>query len=119
MRVLLLGPPGAGKGTRARLLQDALGVPQIATGDMLREAQLVPEDVVIGLLEERLGVADCATGFIHDGFPRTVPPARALQQLLVGRGSGLEFYRAAGLLRPVAGTGSRDDVFERIRASPA
>lgn len=137
MRVLLLGPLGAGKGTQARLLQDALGVPQIATGDMLREAQhtgsplgqvarrsmeagqLVPDDVVIGLLEERLGVADCATGFILDGFPRTVPPARALQQLLVGRGSGLEFYRTAGLLRPVAGTGGRDDVFERIRASPA
>jgi adenylate kinase len=213
VRVLLLGPPGAGKGTQARLLQDALGVPQISTGDMLREAQhngsalgqsarrymeagqLVPDEVVIGLVAERLGGADCASGFILDGFPRTVPQARALGELLDGRGNGLDavvtvdvpeselirrlsgrlvcrdcgamfhrelnppavadrcdrcggglyqreddhpdriavrlalharemapleqFYRQAGLLRPVAGTGTRDDVFGRIRASLA
>jgi adenylate kinase len=195
------------------LLRDALGVPQISTGDMLREAQhngselgqaarrymeageLVPDDVVIGLVAERLGGADCATGFILDGFPRTVTQARALDELLERQGAGLdavvavdvpegelirrlsgrlvcracaamfhrdlnppavpghcdrcggtlyqreddrpdriavrlalhaeemepleEFYRSAGLLRPVAGTGGRDDVFGRIRASLA
>jgi adenylate kinase len=209
----MLGPPGAGKGTQARLLQEALGVPQISTGDMLREAQhngsalgsearrymeagqLVPDDVVIGLVQERLGAADCARGFVLDGFPRTVSQAQALQRLLESLGPTLDavvavevpqdelirrlsgrvvcrrcasmfhtdlnppavpgrcdrcggelyqreddqpdriavrlelherqvapveaFYRAAGLLRPVTGTGARDDVFGRIKASLA
>jgi adenylate kinase len=213
VRVVMLGPPGAGKGTQARLLQEALGVPQISTGDMLREAQhngsalgsearwymeagqLVPDDVVIGLVQERLGAADCARGFVLDGFPRTVSQAQALQRLLESLGPTLDavvavevpqdelirrlsgrvvcrrcasmfhtdlnppavpgrcdrcggelyqreddqpdriavrlelherqvapveaFYRAAGLLRPVTGTGARDDVFGRIKASLA
>ena len=211
MRVVMLGPPGAGKGTQARLLQEAMGIPQISTGDMLRAAQhngsslgaaaraimeagqLVPDEVVIGLVEERLSAPDCARGFILDGFPRTVPQARELDRLLAGRNSGLDavvavevpqdelirrlsgrlicrscgamyhtatnppqhaarcdrcggelyqreddlpdriavrlalhareiapvekFYRACGLLRPVQGTGTQDDVFGRIRAS--
>jgi adenylate kinase len=209
----MLGPPGAGKGTQARLLQDALGVPQVSTGDMLREAQhngselgqaarrymdagqLVPDEVVIGLVEQRLAAKDCARGFILDGFPRTVLQAQTLRGLLEGQGPGLDaviavevseeelirrlsgrlvcrscgamfhrelnppavagrcdrcggelyqrdddqlesvavrlalyaremapleaFYREAGLLRPVAGTGTRDEVFGRIRASLA
>src|SRR5262245_14371767 len=100
----MLGAPGAGKGTQARLLQDALGVPQISTGDMLREAQhngsalgrkargymqageLVPDDVVIGLVEERIGSPACADGFILDGFPRTASQAQALAALLAARG---------------------------------
>ena len=108
MRVVMLGPPGAGKGTQARLLQEAVGVPQISTGDMLRAAQhngsslgaaarrymdagqLVPDEVVIGLVEQRLQAADCTRGFILDGFPRTVPQARELECLLSKRGSGLD-----------------------------
>jgi adenylate kinase len=195
------------------LLQDALGVPQISTGDMLREAQhngsalgrearrymeagrLVPDAVVIGLVEERLHASDCAKGFVLDGFPRTVSQAQALDRLLGKLGPGLdavvavevpedelirrlsgrlvcrtcaamfhselnppatpgrcdkdggelyqrdddhpdqiafrlalharevapveEYYRSAGLLREVAGTGVRDEVFGRIKASLA
>src|SRR5262249_45571361 len=104
----MLGPPGAGKGTQARLLQEVMGIPQISTGDMLRSAQhngsslgaaargymeagqLVPDDVVIGLVEQRLGAADCARGFVLDGFPRTVAQARELERLLAMRGSGLD-----------------------------
>lgn len=207
----MLGPPGAGKGTQARMLEEVLGIPQISTGDMLREAQhsgtplgeaarrymeagqLVPDDVVIGLVAERLTAPDCGRGFILDGFPRTVAQAKALQRLLEAHGSGLnavvavqmphdelvlrlsgrlvcracgsmfhaelnppaqegrcdrcggdlyqrdddrpdrisvrltlherqaapveDFYRDAGLLREVAGTGTRADVFGRITAS--
>lgn len=107
-RLLLLGPPGAGKGTQARRLVDALGVPQISTGDMLREAvasgspvgreakafmdsgRLVPDEVVIGVTEQRLRQADAASGFILDGFPRTAQQARALDALLVKLGVKLE-----------------------------
>ncbi len=100
MNIILLGPPGAGKGTQAQRLLDYLKVPQISTGDMLREAkaagtqlgleakgymekgELVPDEVVIGLVEERLGADDCSTGYMLDGFPRTVPQADALESLL-------------------------------------
>jgi len=99
-RVVFLGPPGAGKGTQARELAGDWGVPQIATGDMLREAvaagrplgreakrymdqgALVPDDVIVGLIRERLSQADAARGFILDGFPRTIPQAEALDRLL-------------------------------------
>lgn len=98
-RLLLLGAPGAGKGTQAKRLVAQLGVPQISTGDMLREARaagtalgkkaaeymdagkLVPDDVVIGLVEERLKRPDCVRGFIFDGFPRTRAQAEALDEL--------------------------------------
>jgi adenylate kinase len=107
-RLLLLGPPGAGKGTQARLLVEALGVPQISTGDMLRQAvasgspvgrqakehmdagRLVPDEVVIGVTEQRLRQPDAANGFILDGFPRTVGQARALDALLAKLGVKLE-----------------------------
>jgi adenylate kinase len=94
--MMLLGAPGAGKGTQAQQLSGEIGIPQISTGDMLRSAvadqtpmglkakrfmdlgQLVPDEVVIGIVEERLTSADCAKGYILDGFPRTVPQAEAL-----------------------------------------
>lgn len=108
MRVAFLGPPGAGKGTQARELAREWGVPQIATGDMLREAvaagtslgreakrymdqgALVPDDVVVGAMKERLAQPDAARGFILDGFPRTIGQAEALTQMLKESGQELE-----------------------------
>ena len=99
MRLLLVGPPASGKGTQAKVLVEKLGVPQISTGDMLRAARaagtalgleaasfmsagkLVPDEVVIGLVHERLELPDAQKGFILDGFPRTVPQADALERL--------------------------------------
>lgn len=102
MRLVLVGPPGAGKGTQAQVLCKKLGIPQISTGDMLRAAKaagklpaalvekmtsggLVPDEVVIGLIEERTKDADAAKGFLLDGFPRTVPQAQALDAMLARR----------------------------------
>jgi adenylate kinase len=100
--LILLGPPGVGKGTQAKLLIEKYAIPQISTGDILRAAVkeqtpmgikakafmdaggLVPDEVVIGIVEERLAKADCAKGFVLDGFPRTVPQADALSQVLAG-----------------------------------
>ena len=108
MRLVLLGPPGAGKGTQAARLVERHGVQQLSTGDILRAAvaaktpiglkakeimdagALVPDAVVIGLIDERLDSPDCAKGFILDGFPRTVAQAEALQQLLDRRGLSLD-----------------------------
>jgi adenylate kinase len=107
-RLLLLGPPGAGKGTQAQLLVERLGVPLVGTGDMLRAAvaagsevgrkakgymdagQLVPDAVVIGVAEERLGRPDAKKGFILDGFPRTAGQAEALDRMLPKLGCELE-----------------------------
>ncbi len=108
LRVIFLGPPGAGKGTQARTLAAEWGVPQIATGDMLREAVanktplgleakrymdsggLVPDQVVIGLVGERLHRPDAKDGCVLDGFPRTVAQAEALDALLQRRGEALQ-----------------------------
>jgi len=207
VRLVIMGTPGAGKGTQAERLASRLGGCHISTGDMLRDAsrrgsrlgrearrymeqgRLVPDDVVIGIVAERLGNADCARGFVLDGFPRTVAQARALDAKLAERsepldavllvtvprdevvrrlagrrvcegcgamfdaGGGadkcsrcggvlaqrdddreetirhrlevyeretapvLEHYRAAGLLREVEGSGTRDDVAQRIQAA--
>jgi adenylate kinase len=114
-RLLLLGPPGAGKGTQAQRLVEKLGIPQISTGDMLRSAvasgsdigrqaqgfmdrgELVPDSVVIGVAEVRLKQADAASGFILDGFPRTGPQAEALDGLLDRLGTRLERCIALGV----------------------
>ncbi len=98
MRLILLGGPGAGKGTQANFIKEKLGITQISTGDMLRQAvkegtelgkeakkymdagQLVPDDVIIGLVKERIKEPDCEKGFLFDGFPRTIPQAEALKE---------------------------------------
>lgn len=108
MRIVLMGPPASGKGTQAKFLVERYGVPQISTGDMLRAAlaagtslgqeaqkfmsagKLVPDSVVIGLVEERLQLEDAKNGFILDGFPRTVPQADALDAVLAGMNTPLE-----------------------------
>jgi adenylate kinase len=100
MRLILLGPPGAGKGTQAKMLKEKFSIPQISTGDILRHAvkdnnqlgieagsymeagQLVPDDVVIGLIKERIKQDDCQAGFILDGFPRTIVQAEKLSETL-------------------------------------
>jgi adenylate kinase len=97
MRLILLGPPGAGKGTQAKHLSEHFGIPQISTGDMLRAAvqadaplgraarrvmdagQLVSDEVIVGLVRDRLRAPDCAAGYLFDGFPRTIPQAEALE----------------------------------------
>src|SRR5260221_805930 len=97
MRLILLGPPGAGKGTQANFIRERFRIPQISTGDMLRAAvkagtpvglaakkvkemgQLVSDDMIIGLVKERLKHLDCRNGFLFDGFPRTIPQAEAMR----------------------------------------
>lgn len=107
MRAILLGPPGAGKGTQAKMLTERYGVPQVSTGDILRasvaagtplgkEAKtymdrgaLVPDEVVIGIVRDRLGEPDCRKGYLLDGFPRTVAQAEALTRMLKKLGAPL------------------------------
>jgi adenylate kinase len=126
MRVVFLGPPGAGKGTQARELAREWAVPQVATGDILREAvaaatplgreaarimatgALVPDDVIMGLIDARLRQADAAGGSIFDGFPRTIGQAEALDRLLKDRGEAVDvvlFFAVpeAELLRRLTG----------------
>ena len=104
MRLILLGPPGVGKGTQAKILVEKLGIPQLSTGDILRQAiaqktamglaakevmdrgDLVSDEIVVGIVSERLDAADCKPGFILDGFPRTVPQADALGTMLQHKG---------------------------------
>ena len=108
MRMILMGPPGAGKGTQAKVLAQRFGIPHISSGDLLRDAarrrtpmgvqakrymdrgELVPDNILLGAIEERLHEPDCATGFILDGFPRTLAQAEALDKMLAGMGAKLE-----------------------------
>ncbi|MBW6502680.1 adenylate kinase [bacterium] len=109
MGIILLGPPGAGKGTQAKKLTQEFAIPQISTGDMLRAAVkggtplgnqakafmdaggLVPDEVVIGIVKERLAEPDCGKGFILDGFPRTIPQAEALDRVAKELGKEIRF----------------------------
>ena len=142
MRIVLLGPPGAGKGTQAARVACRFGTPHIATGDIFRanvaegtelgraaqeymdRGDLVPDDVVIAMVMERLAESDCAAGFVLDGFPRTVNQAEALDRQLVDLGSPLHAvlcFEAAEeeLLRRLAGRAAAqhraDDAEQTIR----
>ena len=108
MNLILFGPPGAGKGTQAKILQQELGLPQLSTGDMLRSAvaagtglgkkcksvmdrgDLVPDDIVVAIIGERLDEPDCSKGAVFDGFPRTIGQAEALDRMLKGRDSQID-----------------------------
>ncbi len=131
INLIFVGPPGAGKGTQAKILSEYLSIPQISTGDILRAAvrdrtpmgmraksymdsgALVPDDVVVGIAEERLMASDCERGFILDGFPRTVAQAEALAKLLKKMGRQIR--------KVISITVEEDDLIERIggrRACP-
>ncbi len=108
MNLMLLGAPGAGKGTQAKFLIEKFGIPQISTGDILRAAvkegtpmgvkakecmesgALVSDDIIVGIIEDRLAKEDCQKGFILDGFPRTIPQAESLEVVLAKMGKKLE-----------------------------
>lgn len=153
MRVILLGPPGAGKGTQAKFISEKYGIPQISTGDMLRAAvkaqtemglkvkavmdsgALVSDEIIIGLVKERIAEKDCANGFLFDGFPRTIPQAEALREAgvpidvvleiavddeeIVTRMSGRRVHESSGrvyhvVFNPPAKEGLDDDTGEPL-----
>src|SRR2546428_6602023 len=126
MNLIFLGPPGAGKGTQAQLLQQREGIPQVSTGDILRAAmaaktplgqeaalyvdrgELVPDDVMIGIINDRLNQHDAQRGFVLDGFPRTLGQARALERGLGATGRRIDlvlYFDVAGdvIIRPLTG----------------
>lgn len=153
MRIILLGPPGAGKGTQAAYIRERYGIPQISTGDMLRAAvsagtelgqqakavmdrgDLVSDDLIIGLVQERITASDCANGFLFDGFPRTIAQADALREAgvaieavveveiddehIIRRMSGRRVHPASGRVyhlefNPPAAAGADDETGEPL-----
>jgi adenylate kinase len=134
MRLILLGPPGAGKGTQATYIREKFGIPQISTGDMLRAAvkagtplglaakkvmdagQLVSDDIIIGLVRERLKERDCANGYLFDGFPRTIPQAEAMKSAKVGLDYVLEIdVPDEEIVQRLSSRGRDDDKEDTVR----
>jgi len=134
MNLILLGPPGAGKGTQAAFIKDHFGIPQISTGDMLRAAvkagtplglaakkvmdagQLVSDDIIIGLVKERLKQPDCGRGYLFDGFPRTIPQAEAMKAAGVALDFVLEIdVPDEEIIARLASRGRDDDKEETVR----
>ena len=140
--IILVGPPGAGKGTQAKLLQEALALPQVSTGDLFRfnlknetelgrlaqtfmdRGKLVPDEVTVAMVEDRLSMDDCAAGAILDGFPRTIAQAQALDELLEKLGGQINVVPSievpvdvlvARLLKRAKLEGRADDNEETIR----
>ncbi len=152
MRIILLGPPGAGKGTQAQFIMQRYGIPQISTGDMLRAAvkagtelglkakavmdagALVSDDIIIGLVKERITQPDCAKGFLFDGFPRTIPQAEALvaagvdldhvveiavdDEEIVGRMSGRRVHEASGRVYHVVNNPPKREGVDDVSGEP-